>query len=87
LNYTKAVGFIKEKDIIVGVELEDTLGAAVSSGGGVAVGGDGAPARRTVRKKVANASSTQRVYLQMPSCKWMIRMQIPWCILRRVFTW
>lgn len=29
LNYTKAVGFIKEKDIIVGVDLEDTLGAAV----------------------------------------------------------
>jgi glycerol-3-phosphate dehydrogenase len=69
LNYTKAVGFIKEKDIIVGVELEDTLGAAVSSGGGVAVGGDGAngagqaagsdgaPARRTVRCKcVINAT-------------------------------
>src|SRR3989339_1230476 len=34
LNYTKAVGFIKEKDIIVGVELEDTLGA----GGGAASG-------------------------------------------------
>ncbi|WP_295186607.1 glycerol-3-phosphate dehydrogenase/oxidase [Sediminibacterium sp.] len=31
LNYTKAVGFIKEKDIIVGVELEDTLGAAVGA--------------------------------------------------------
>jgi glycerol-3-phosphate dehydrogenase len=42
LNYTKAVGFIKEKDIIVGVELEDTLGAAMGAGGGeVAVGGDG----------------------------------------------
>ncbi len=40
LNYTKAVGFIKEKDIIVGVELEDTLGAAV--GAGQAAGGDGA---------------------------------------------
>lgn len=31
LNYTKAVGFIKEKGIIVGVELEDTLGAAVGA--------------------------------------------------------
>ncbi|MFN3299407.1 MAG: FAD-dependent oxidoreductase [Sediminibacterium sp.] len=41
LNYTKAVGLIKEKDIIVGVELEDTLGAA----------------RRTVRCKcVINAT-------------------------------
>lgn len=41
LNYTKAVGLIKEKDIIVGVELEDTLGAA---GGGTRV---------PMRKKVA----------------------------------
>lgn len=59
LNYTKAVGFIKEKDIIVGVKLEDTLGAAVSSGGGAgqAAGSDGAPARRTVRCKcVINAT-------------------------------
>jgi glycerol-3-phosphate dehydrogenase len=57
LNYTKAVGFIKEKDIIVGVELEDTLGAAVSSGGGGAVGGDGANGAGQVaeptRKKVS----------------------------------
>lgn len=28
MNYTKAVGFIKENGVIVGVELEDTLGAA-----------------------------------------------------------
>lgn len=44
LNYTKAVGFIKEKDIIVGVELENTLGAAMGAGGGAgqAEGGDGA---------------------------------------------
>jgi glycerol-3-phosphate dehydrogenase len=59
LNYTKAVGFIKEKDIIVGVELEDTLGAAVSSGGGAgqAAGSDGANGAGQVaeptRKKVS----------------------------------
>ncbi|WP_201767578.1 glycerol-3-phosphate dehydrogenase/oxidase [Sediminibacterium sp. C3] len=28
INYTKAVGFVKEKGVIVGVELEDTLGGA-----------------------------------------------------------
>jgi glycerol-3-phosphate dehydrogenase len=91
LNYTKAVGFIKEKDIIVGVELEDTLGAAVSSGGGCWRDGANrllaAMALLRAEPSVANASSTQRVYLQMPSCKWMMRMQILWCILRRVFTW
>ncbi len=59
LNYTKAVGFIKEKDIIVGVELEDTLGAAVGAGGGAghAAGGDGANGAGHVaeptRKKVS----------------------------------
>lgn len=58
LNYTKAVGLIKENGVIVGVELEDTLGAAMGAGGGeVAVGGDGSPARRTVRCKcVINAT-------------------------------
>jgi glycerol-3-phosphate dehydrogenase len=57
LNYTKAVGFIKEKDIIVGVELEDTLGAAVSSGGGRAAahGGDGEPPAKSF-KCVINAT-------------------------------
>jgi glycerol-3-phosphate dehydrogenase len=67
LNYTKAVGFIKEKDIIVGVELEDTLGAAVSSGGGAgqAAGSDGANcagqvAEPSEKKFRANASSTQQ---------------------------
>ena len=63
LNYTKAVGFIKEKDIIVGVELEDQLGAAVGEGGGdVSDGGAGSESaaqlpRRTVRCKcVINAT-------------------------------
>ncbi len=50
LNYTKAVGFIKEQGVIVGVELEDQLGAAVGAGGGAA-------ARKTVRCKcVINAT-------------------------------
>lgn len=60
LNYTKAVGLIKEKDIIVGVELEDTLGAAMGGGDAVvAVGaGDvavaaGGGTRVLVRKKVS----------------------------------
>ena len=64
LNYTKAVGFIKEKGVIVGVELEDTLGAAVGVDGAdrddAAVadgGGSGTRARRTVRCKcVINAT-------------------------------
>ena len=47
LNYTKAVGFIKENGVIVGVELEDMLGAAVS-------GGDsGELASEPIRKKVS----------------------------------
>ncbi|PJE48009.1 MAG: FAD-dependent oxidoreductase [Sediminibacterium sp.] len=61
LNYTKAVGFIKENGVIVGVELEDMLGAAVS-GGEVAGSGDvaresdgdsGELAREPIRKKVS----------------------------------
>ncbi|MBA4258920.1 MAG: FAD-dependent oxidoreductase [Chitinophaga sp.] len=61
LNYTKAVGFIKENGVIVGVELEDMLGAAVS-GGEVAGSGDvaresdgdsGELAREQIRKKVS----------------------------------
>lgn len=61
LNYTKAVGFIKENGVIVGVELEDMLGAAVS-GGEVAGSGDiaresdgdsGELARGPIRKKVS----------------------------------
>lgn len=59
LNYTKAVGIIKENGVIVGVELEDTLGAAVGAGGGAgqATGGDGANGAGHVaeptRKKVS----------------------------------
>lgn len=55
LNYTKAVGLIKENGVIVGVELEDTLGAAMGSGGGAALGGDvvGGGTRVPVRKKVS----------------------------------
>ncbi len=60
LNYTKAVGFIKEKGVIVGVELEDTLGAGgvgVADGGGAAGGGSQAKSRRVVRcKTVINAT-------------------------------
>lgn len=61
LNYTKAVGFIKENGVIVGVELEDMLGAAVS-GGEVAGSGDvaresdgdsGELASEPIRKKVS----------------------------------
>ncbi|WP_295231131.1 glycerol-3-phosphate dehydrogenase/oxidase [Sediminibacterium sp.] len=63
LNYTKAVGFIKEKDIIVGVELEDTLGAAVGAGGGeVAAGGDG----------INGASHVAEPTRQKVSCKCVI---------------
>ncbi|MDO8997099.1 MAG: glycerol-3-phosphate dehydrogenase/oxidase [Sediminibacterium sp.] len=63
LNYTKAVGFIKEKDIIVGVELEDTLGAAMSAGGGeVAAGGDG----------INGASHVAEPTRQKVSCKCVI---------------
>ena len=59
LNYTKAVGLIKENGVIVGVELEDTLGAAVGAVGGVgqATGGEGANGAGHVaeptRKKVS----------------------------------
>jgi glycerol-3-phosphate dehydrogenase len=60
LNYTKAVGFIKEKDIIVGVELEDMLGDAIGAGGPAREAdgiGDSNRARRTVLcKSVINAT-------------------------------
>lgn len=55
-NYTKAVGFIKEKGVIVGVELEDSLGADAGVGGG-ADGRAQAKPRRVVRcKTVINAT-------------------------------
>ena len=65
LNYTKAVGFIKENGVIVAVELEDTLGAAVGAGSEPAAGGAAEaaiaaasqPKRRTVAcKSVINAT-------------------------------
>jgi glycerol-3-phosphate dehydrogenase len=65
LNYTKAVGFIKENGVIVAVELEDTLGAAVGAGSEPAAGGEAEaaiaaasqPKRRTVAcKSVINAT-------------------------------
>ncbi|OYX12929.1 MAG: hypothetical protein B7Z16_16275, partial [Algoriphagus sp. 32-45-6] len=65
LNYTKAVGFIKENGVIVAVELEDTLGAAVGAGLEAAAGGAAEaaiaaasqPKRRTVAcKSVINAT-------------------------------
>ncbi|OYZ00907.1 MAG: hypothetical protein B7Y37_08375 [Sphingobacteriia bacterium 28-36-52] len=65
LNYTKAVGFIKENGVIVAVELEDTLGAAVGAGSEAAAGGEAEaaiaaasqPKRRTVAcKSVINAT-------------------------------
>lgn len=63
MNYTKAVGFIKEKGVIVGVELEDMLGAGIAVAGvaasadDVADGGPQAKARRVVRcKTVINAT-------------------------------
>lgn len=61
MNYTKAVGFIKEKGIIVGVELEDMLGAAVGAGPEAAADAHGTaatqPQRRTVAcKSVINAT-------------------------------
>lgn len=63
MNYTKAVGFIKEKGVIVGVELEDMLGAGIAAAGvaasadDVADGGPQAKARRVVRcKTVINAT-------------------------------
>ena len=60
LNYTKAVGFIKEKDIIVGVELEDMMGDAIGAGGPAREAdgiGDSNRARRTVLcKSVINAT-------------------------------
>ncbi|MDP3392456.1 glycerol-3-phosphate dehydrogenase/oxidase [Sediminibacterium sp.] len=65
LNYTKAVGFIKENGVIVAVELEDTLWAAVGAGSEAAAGGAAEaaiaaasqPKRRTVAcKSVINAT-------------------------------
>lgn len=59
-NYTKAVGFIKEKGVIVGVELKDTLGAGDAAATVDPDGGsDAAQAkpRRIVRcKTVINAT-------------------------------
>lgn len=64
LNYTKVVGLIKENGVIVAVELEDTLGVAMSGGGNsvadngnVVGGGNITRTRRTVRCKcVINAT-------------------------------
>lgn len=55
LNYTKVVGLIKENGVIVGVELEDTLGASMGAGGGA--GHVAEPTRKKVSCKcVINAT-------------------------------
>jgi len=57
MNYIKAVGFIKENGVIVGVELEDTLEAAVGLGSEAAADAASQPQRRTVAcKSVINAT-------------------------------
>jgi glycerol-3-phosphate dehydrogenase len=57
MNYTKAVGFIKEKGVIVGVELEDTLEALVGADLEANGAAPAQPKRRTVGcKSVINAT-------------------------------
>ncbi len=62
MNYTKAVGFIKEKGVIVGVELEDTLGMDSGGAAGVAASAD----------EVADGSGVQPKPRKIVHCKTVI---------------
>lgn len=62
MNYTKAVGFIKEKGVIVGVELEDTLGVDSGGAAGVAASAD----------EVADGSGVQPKPRKIVHCKTVI---------------